>query len=318
MLIKQEFVMKRRQTRLLGVDISDTHARWVALGSLKSGYQLEDYAIQTLRSGSFSTDRVLEIQAFFEPIQSKNTRAVIAMPDASVMRKVIQLDVSFTASEIENLIALEAERYIPYPKNEVSLDFSILGPCSRDPRQQDVLIVATRTSDLQDKVNAVKSAGLSVGLVDVESFALARACSAMSSENVTTAIVDVDTGVLRVHVISEQQILFSETEILINTLFEKESASHHTKDFTLLHLRRVFQKFFSLHDEQKIQKIILTGDLSGLNSWVDAIQDQFEIATLLADPFSKMDMAPSVKKNELKQTAHQLMLSCGLAMRACL
>src|SRR5690606_14541980 len=55
-------------------------------------------------------------------------------------------------------------------------DFEIVGESEREPDMLDVLLVATRTENVEQRQAAVESAGLVARVVDVEDFAVESAC----------------------------------------------------------------------------------------------------------------------------------------------
>ena len=56
---------------------------------------------------------------------------------------------------------IQADQYIPFPMEEVSFDFELMGPSEKDPEMLDVLLVATRTENVDQRKAAVEAAGLS-------------------------------------------------------------------------------------------------------------------------------------------------------------
>ena len=72
----------------------------------------------------------------------------------------------------------------------------MLGPSEKDPDTNDVLLVATRTENVEQRQAAVKAAGLTAKIVDVEAFALENACKLMTHQmpdggiDRTIAVVD--------------------------------------------------------------------------------------------------------------------------------
>ena len=54
---------------------------------------------------------------------------------------------------------MQADQYIPFPMEEVSFDFEVIGPSEKDPEMLDVLLVATRTENVEQRQAAVEAAG---------------------------------------------------------------------------------------------------------------------------------------------------------------
>ena len=54
-------------------------------------------------------------------------------PGPAVFTKTISLPSNLAESDVESQVQIEANQYVPYPLDEVSLDFDILGPSARNP-----------------------------------------------------------------------------------------------------------------------------------------------------------------------------------------
>ncbi len=93
---------------------------------------------------------------------------------------------------------MQADQYIPFPMDEVAYDFEVLGNSDKDPGRGDVLLVATRTENVDQRRAAVNAAGLSARIVDVEAFALENACKLMTHQmpdgGIDRSIAVVDFG----------------------------------------------------------------------------------------------------------------------------
>ena len=68
------------------------------------------------------------IQSVMHQSPSRATEVVAAVSGSSVINKIIAMPVGLTDEELETQIALEAYQYIPYPLEEVALDFEVQGP----------------------------------------------------------------------------------------------------------------------------------------------------------------------------------------------
>ena len=52
---------------------------------------------------------------------------------------------------MEGQVEIQADQYIPFPMEEVSFDYEIVGPNENDPELMDVLLVATRTENVDQR-----------------------------------------------------------------------------------------------------------------------------------------------------------------------
>ena len=107
------------------------------------------------------------------------------------------MDVSLSDAELESQIEIEADSLIPYPLDEVSLDFEKLSTNEADPSKMNVLLSAARTESVEARVGALEAANLTAKVVDVESYALSRAMDVYYQQlpsdafNKCVAVVDI-------------------------------------------------------------------------------------------------------------------------------
>src|SRR5690606_4306422 len=113
---------------------------------------------------------------------SKTREVAIAISGDAAITKVIQMPRHLGSRELEGQVELQADQYIPFPMEEVSFDFEISGTNARDADMQDVLLVATRTENVEQRQAAVEAAGLKARVVDVEAFAVENACQLLSHQ----------------------------------------------------------------------------------------------------------------------------------------
>ena len=60
---------------------------------------------------------------------------------------------------------------------DVAIDYQVQGPCAQDPARVEVLLAACLREQVEAREAVLAQAGLVARVVDVEGFALARACS---------------------------------------------------------------------------------------------------------------------------------------------
>lgn len=125
-----------------------------------------------------------------------------------VMSRTIALPSGLSDDDIDLLIRLDADKYIPHPLGEVSFDFWMLGD---DGREMSVLLVAVRMSMVDRCAEIVAAAGLDVDVVDVHEYALARGLTPVITDlSGEVAIIHIDdnkTYVYAVHM--DQNRIFS-------------------------------------------------------------------------------------------------------------
>ncbi len=173
----------RKSLRVLGMDISSTAVKIVELGLHNHRYRVQSYAVASIPPHAIIENDVKDISALAESIELAYARSesslkavAAALPTSAIITKTLQVDATLSESELPEHIQLEAGRYVPYPLEEVSLDFAVLGLNEKEPSKLDILVVAARTEHVESRAEAIRQAGLIPQVIDVESYAIQRIC----------------------------------------------------------------------------------------------------------------------------------------------
>lgn len=115
----------------------------------------------------------IAIQSLLNEIKSKRKNVATAMWGTAVIVKKItipRMDVKL----IQDQIRFEAEQYIPFDINNISLAHHILSHSS-SPDSMDILLIAAQNELVSQYTQVVELAGVRCGVLDVSGFALANA-----------------------------------------------------------------------------------------------------------------------------------------------
>jgi type IV pilus assembly protein PilM len=179
-------LFQRSKPVLLGVDIGATSVKMVELAQSGSGLEVQGYAVVEMPAAAAASQQGARIEMVGNAVKkavrkmgTRLTHAATAVPSLAVFTKTFQFPASLSEDDIAAQIELEAEHAIPYPVNELSLDFVIQGESDQQPDMLDVLVAAARKEYVEDRAAGLEWAGLKPELVDVEPFIMERACSRM-------------------------------------------------------------------------------------------------------------------------------------------
>ena len=132
---------------LIGVDISSTAVKLLQLSQVGGRYRVEHYAVEPLPPNAVVEKNIVEVEAVGEAIRralnrsgSKTKSAAAAVAGSAVITKVIPMPADLSEEDLDGQIQVEANQYIPYPIEEVSLDFEIVGPVKDTPEMMNVLL----------------------------------------------------------------------------------------------------------------------------------------------------------------------------------
>ena len=217
------------------------------------------------------------------------------------------------------LINLE---YLPEFKanhSHIEYDYQILGKSLHSLNSITVLLAIAEKQLISKRVAAVKKLGIKVKMVDIESLAIARACQLLSipnnqnesSDTLLTIICHIKTSHLSL------VVLQNFIPIYINTLNISDQEEPAVQIHSIIKCLHHFLGNLQTHNPSFIiNHIILCGDNQNLVAITAAINAEFHYHCMTANPFTQLTIAENCDKNTLLIHAPQMMVCCGLAMRA--
>ena len=175
---------RHAQGPVLGVDLGADAVRVVALATRdpRRSLQISHYAHKALPRGAMRDGAIMmpdEVAgALREAIRASGCRlrdAALALPAGAAIRKTLSLPTLLHEDEMELQVEAEAGETLPFPRDEIGLDFTVAGPTAGQPDCVDVVLVAARRERIDERVALARAAGLRPLVVDIESQALATA-----------------------------------------------------------------------------------------------------------------------------------------------
>ena len=159
-------LLGRKHPPLIGLDISSSSGKLVELSQTKSGeFVLERFASEPFEKGWIADGQIEKFDEVADAVRrvvarsgSRTRDAALAMPQSAVITKKIMLPAGLRDEELEVQVEAEANQYIPFSLDEVSLDFCVIGPSPTSVGDIEVLIAASR----KDRVQAEKEENLEI------------------------------------------------------------------------------------------------------------------------------------------------------------
>ena len=169
------------RTEAAGLEIGTSALKVVELGG-GTPPSLTTLATRPMPPGLVQDDQVVdapglaeEIKALFEEAGITKRFVVTAVSNRQAITRNIQVP-KMSLAELDEAIKWEAERYIPFPIDEVVLDYYVLDNPEdiEDGGQLEVVIAAARLDMVTQQVDYLRLAGLEPVVVDVKPFSLLR------------------------------------------------------------------------------------------------------------------------------------------------
>jgi type IV pilus assembly protein PilM len=349
----------RKQIPLVGVDVSSTAIKLLEIsqtGKGSKGYRVENYIVEPLPDGCIEDKAIKDVEAVGDAMKRaiKRSRlkadfASIAVAGSAVITKTIQMPTGMSDADMEMAIELEADQYIPYPLDEVNLDFEVIGVNENNPEEEvDVLLAASKSDIVEDRITAMELAGIKVKIVDIELFALENAFTLLANNdpeidsNDVIALVDVGATTTTFSVLHDLKIVYTREQAfggnqLTEQIQQRYGLSYEEaimakrqgglpedyetellepfKEAMSQEVSRAIQYYYSSSTSGNIAHTVIAGGCASIPGVIEQIGTKIGGHVTMANPFSSMSIASRVNKLTLMNDAPALMIACGLAMR---
>ncbi|MAT93887.1 MAG: pilus assembly protein PilM [Halioglobus sp.] len=346
---------KRKGTPVLGLDISSTTVKLLELSYNGGQYRVESYAVSSLPQDAVIEKNVNDVDGVANAVRTvvaqsrtklKNVAAAVA--GSSVITKLIDMPDGLSDDDMETQLTLEADQYIPYPLEEVAIDFEVQGVSPERDNQVEVLLAACRRETIDARVEAIEGAELTPKIMDVEAYAMERAFFLLQNQldldaDSTVAVVDIGATMTTLSVLNHGQTIYTREQLFGGKQLTDEIMRRYGlpleeaglakkqgglpddyepevlepfKDAVVQQVARSLQFFFSSSQYNDVDQIILAGGVSSMDGLEELVQEKLGTPTAVANPFANMSISSRVNAVALSSDAPAMMIACGLALRS--
>ncbi len=346
----------KKANTLLGIDISSTSVKLLELSRSGGRYKVEAYAVEPLPVNAVVEKNIAELEGVGQALARVAAKAktgvkavAVAVAGSAVITKTIEMDSGLNDDELENQLKIEADQYIPYPLEEVAIDFEVQGTSVRNPERVEVLLAACRKENVEVREAALALAGLTAKVVDVEAYALERAYGLLAEQlggdrdEMTVAVVDIGATMTTLSVLHNGRTIYTREQLFGGRQLTEEIQRRYGlsveeaglakkqgglpddyesevllpfKEAVVQQVSRSLQFFFAAGQFNDVDYIMLAGGTASIPDLDRLIQQKIGTQTLVANPFADMALSGKVNAGALASDAPALMIACGLAMRS--
>ena len=351
-----DVLMGRKHPPMIGLDISSSSVKLVELSQTKTGeFVLERFASEPFEKGWIADGQIEKFDEVADAVRRVVARSgcrtrdvALAMPQSAVITKKIMLPAGLRDEEMELQVEVEANQYIPFSLDEVSLDFCVIGPSPTSVGDVEVLIAASRKDRVQDRQGLAEAAGLKPMVLDIEShasrMAMGRLIASLPNEgkDALVALFEIGADTTSLKVLRDDEMLYdrdqafggsqltqlisrqygfsfeeAETKKLANDLPEDYEVAvlNPFVDGLSQEIGRALQYFFTSTPHHKVHYVMLAGGTATLPGLKERVTELTGFACMVVNPFDNMSLGSAVREPKLRREAPAYLTACGLAMR---
>lgn len=352
--------LKRNKPNILGLDISSTSVKLLELAQDGDKYRVQSLAVEPLPDNAVVEKNIQDVEAvgdtILKAVKRSGTKvkdAAVAVAGSAVITKIINMPAGLSDSDLEAQIEMEADQYIPYPLEEINLDFEVIGESENSPDTVDVLLAASRSENIELRSAALALGGLHPKIVDVEAYTIENSSKLIAhqmkhdeeSENndKIIAVVDIGATMTSLNVVENNQLIYTREQSFGGKQLTEEIMRRYGlaydeagrlkkegglpdnyipevlepfKETIAQQVSRFLQFFYTSGQHNAVDLIVLAGGCASIPGIDELVESQLDTATVIANPFAEMSLSSKVNPQSLSNDAPSLMIACGLAMRS--
>jgi type IV pilus assembly protein PilM len=349
-------IFKKKRPPLVGIDISASSVKVLELSKNGNQFRVERFAAEPVPQNAIVEHAITEVEQVAEVVQraikrsgTKLKNAAVAVASTHVITKLIKIPKGLGEHELNTQAEMEAEHYIPYPLDEVNLDYQVIPSGEEDSQEDDLLMAACRKEIIDDYISVLEDAGMKPTIIDIETYAMENACSLITEHmpggglEKTIAVLDIGSTTTNINVLHNNQSVYTRDHSFGGRQLTEEIQRRYGLSFEEAGLAkkqgglpdnyqtdvlrpfmealcqegmRALQFFYSSTNFNSVDQILLAGGCAQIAGIDELVAARIGVPTLVANPFTSMSLASRIKPQLISNDAASLMITCGLAMRS--
>ncbi len=341
---------KNQSKTLLGLDIGTSSIKAVQL--LREGAQIQlrraqmaAIAPEIVVDGAITdADGLAEAITRLLGAKAKKQRTAAAVSGHSVFVRPIVMP-AMSDAELATAIQAEAVQHVPFPIEEVNLDYQVLD--FREGGQMEVLLVAAKKEKVINTTDALTRAGLQPEIMDHDPLALANCYEYNYQPAPDTAAALLHVGASQTHfnvlrgavpcftrdisaggnqytdaLQKEFALSFDEAEAVklgrSNAVSEpkRREVIQSITEMLRRELRKMLDFFHADNDRVAIGRLYLSGGGAAVPGLQEMLQQEMSVPVEGLDPFRRIRALKNEPVGmELRQIAPRMAVAVGLALR---
>jgi type IV pilus assembly protein PilM len=338
--------------QVFGVDVGVGSIKIVSLAKDKEVVHLESLGeIKTPRSdwlADTSNEKAKQdiaeaIKKLMGDIKLKGRQAITCLPEDKVISRLVRLP-PLKNEEIMDALKFEAETFVPYPLDQVSMDYEVVA--TDETGKMAVLVIASRNDLIKKCISLFKLAGVDLVAIESPAIAMKRAVNFNVGNLVESAIV-IDMGEKYSDMVGimNGEVYFTRSisvggesltrAISVNLGLDMPSAEEYKKAYGMnetelegkiksaispvfANMAEEIRKAMALYREEEnkvINLLILSGGGANLPGLSQELNRILGVEVQVLQPFLKIDRSKLTLPFDLDSEGCRFAVATGLAMR---
>ncbi len=335
---------------ILGIDIGKSTVKIACISDYNSKIILEtlgESRIPKFENIEDNNDKFLNevgniIKKMLNDLKIKNKQAVVSLSENEVISRLVRLP-PLKDSEIMDALKFEAETFIPFPLEEVAIDYEII---ERDDNGKlTVFVIAARNELINSYIKLFKSIGIELLALESPAISLRRVLQLNMPMVERVVVVDIGEKYSDIFSINKNNVYFARSlsvggesltrAISLNLNLDMASAEEYKKAYGIKEMElegkirnsimpifndigEEIRKTLSLFVEdvgKSADLLVLTGGGANMPGIAEELAKILGLEVQVLQPFAKIDTTKSQFGYNLNIDGCKFSLAVGLALR---
>ncbi|MGS2721656.1 type IV pilus biogenesis protein PilM [Paraglaciecola aestuariivivens] len=338
--------------KMIGLDIGTRFIKAVVLEKSGEKYSLQAYACEPILGNAFVERDIKDFEAVSHALKkvklalkNKTKQVAIAVAGSTVLNKIVYMEPGQSDHELETQIELEADSLIPYPLNEVYIDFEEIPDSLTNNNKVQVLLSSVHREFVDRRIMLLGEEGYEAKIVDVEGYALGAAVAAFHpvEEDQTVCCINIGASHLQICAVKNGQVIYTKDhnfgmDALIQDLTmlysqDRVQIEQQLNDGTLpetwkqdsypmflanlqQNINKALQMYISATGQARPSSLLICGGAGHVSSIPEDLSADLDMNVQVFNPFSSMDIAEGCDQAQVSKVSSQLIIAAGLASRS--
>lgn len=339
---------------IVGIDLGLGSIKAVALNKVQENYVLSGIGeVKTPNSEwmkSTATKKNIEdvaaaLKGLLKDLKINGRQAVTALPEYEIVSRLVSLP-PLKESEIKDALRFEAETFVPYPLDQVSIDYEIIEEDTAG--RLTVFAIAAKNDLIANYIKVFKLVGIDLLAIESPAVSTRRILKQMGTASTATMLADIGEKYSEIVAFKKGNIYFARSmpvggesltrAISVNLGLDMASAEEYKKAYGIKDMElegkiknAIMPVFSSMAEEirramalfaegsdKPIELLVLSGGGSKMPGFAEELTRLLGIEVQVIQPFLKIDCTQVVAPIDLNADGHRFSTATGLALRGLL
>lgn len=310
-----------------------------AIGEIKTPNQ--DWMKEAINKKSLE-DVSGALKSLLKDLKINNRTAVVALPEDEIVSRLVSLP-PLKENEIKDALTFEAETFVPYPLDKVSIDYEVIE--EDDGGRLTVFAIAARNDLIANYIKIFKAVNMELLAIESPAVSMRRILKQMKTASEATMVLDIGQKYSDVIGFKKGNIYFARSistggesltrAISVNLGLDMASAEEYKKAYGMKEMElegkiknaimpvfdsmaeeiRRAMALYSESNNQAIELLVLSGGGAKLPGLAEELTKLLGIEVQVIQPFLKIDCQKIVSPIDLEVEGYRFSTAVGLAMR---